>query len=86
MSPFGSHEEWWEKPSEGFRSMALKLDCEWGVVLFLLSEHVGLWIERLDFDSTVLKEKKRLTLEMSGRPVGKGLQGHSQKQTIFYAC
>jgi hypothetical protein len=60
VSPFGSQEEWWEKPSEGFRSMVKKRGCDWGVVLFLLSEHEGLWIEGSDFDATVLKGKEKV--------------------------
>lgn len=60
VSPFGSQEEWWEKPSEGFRSMVKRRGCDWGVVLFLLSEHEGLWIEGSDFDTTVLKGKEKV--------------------------
>lgn len=60
ISPFSSHEEWWEKPSEGFRSMTRSLGCEWGVVLFFLPDHEGVWIEGTEFDKTVLKGREKI--------------------------
>lgn len=83
VSPFGSHEEWWEKPSEGFRSMATKLGCDWGVVLFLLSEHEGLWIEGLDFDSTVLKGKEKVNSGDVRQARWKGLARQFSKASDF---
>ena len=60
ISPFSSHEEWWEKPSKGFRSIVARRSCEWGVVLFFLREKEGVWIEGSDFDASVLKGREKV--------------------------
>ena len=83
VSPFGSQEEWWENPSEGFRSMAKRRGCDWGVVLFLLSEHEGLWIEESDFDSTVLKGKEKVNSGDVRQARRKGLARAFSKATDF---
>jgi len=58
ISPFGSHEEFWEKVSIGFRSLYVKRACRWGVVLFILPEKRGIWIEGNDYDSHVLHDRE----------------------------
>jgi hypothetical protein len=55
VSPFGSHEGFWEKLSDGFRTRKDELGCRWGVVLFVLPEKRGLWIEGNDYDAYVLR-------------------------------
>ncbi|HNP81589.1 MAG TPA: hypothetical protein PKN47_09035 [Nitrospira sp.] len=60
VSPFSSHEEWWEKPSEGFRCMTRNRGCDWGVVLFFVQDHEGVWIEGPEFDRTVLKGREKV--------------------------
>jgi len=60
ISPFASHEEWWEKPSDGFRSAIKARSCKWGVVLFVLPKREGVWIPGNDFDAHVLKDKKKV--------------------------
>ena len=60
VSPFSSHEEWWEKPSEGFRSIVARRSCEWGVVLFFLREKEGVWIQGSDFNAAVLRGRKKV--------------------------
>lgn len=60
VTPFGSHYEWWEKPSQGFREMVTRKGCRWGVVLFNLPKGEGLWIEGPDFDERVLKGRKKV--------------------------
>jgi len=60
ISPFGSHEEFWEKVSDGFRTLYAKRACRWGVVLFILPEKRGVWIEGNDYDSHVLHDKELL--------------------------
>ena len=60
ISPFGSHEEWWEKPSDGFREEVKKRGCRWGVVLFMLPKKEGLWIEGADFDERVLRGREKV--------------------------
>jgi hypothetical protein len=60
VTPFGSHEEWWEKPSKGFREMVARKRCRWGVALFNLPKREGLWIEGSDFDESVLKERNKV--------------------------
>jgi hypothetical protein len=59
VTPFGSHEEWWDKPSKGFRQMVARQGCRWGVVLFNLPKREGLWIEGPAFDDKVLKGRER---------------------------
>lgn len=58
VSPFGSHDEWWEKQSEGFRALVERRRCRWGVVLFVLRKSKGLWIEGSDYDAKVLKGRE----------------------------
>lgn len=60
VTPFGSHEEWWEKPSKGFREMVARRGSRWGVVLFNLRKKEGLWIEGPDFDESVLKGRSKV--------------------------
>ena len=60
VTPFGSHEEWWEKPSKGFREMVARKRCRWGVALFNLSKRDCLWIEGPDFDESVLKGREKV--------------------------
>ena len=62
ISPFGSHEGFWEKLSAGFRDLKEKRGCRWGVVLFVLPEKRGLWIEGDDYDTYVLQERKKVHL------------------------
>lgn len=63
VSPFSSHEQWWEKPSDGFRSMTRNRGCDWGVILFFVQEHEGVWIEGPEFDKTVLKGREKINSE-----------------------
>lgn len=58
VTPFDSHEEWWENPSKGFREMVARKRCEWGVALFNLPKRECLWIEGSDFDESVLKGRE----------------------------
>ena len=60
VTPFGSHEEWWDKPSKGFREMVARKGCRWGVVLFNLPKRDGLWIEGPAFDEKVLKDREKV--------------------------
>ena len=60
VTPFCSHEEWWEKPSKGFREMIAGKRCRWGVVLFNLPKNEGLWIEGSAFDEKVLKGREKV--------------------------
>jgi hypothetical protein len=60
ISPFASHEEWWEKPSNGFRSSLKSRCCEWRVVLFVLPKCEGVWLAGHDFDEHVLKDKSKV--------------------------
>ena len=62
ISPFGSHEGFWEKVSAGFRSLKEKRGCRWGVVLFVLPKEKGLWIEGDDYDAHVLQEREKVHL------------------------
>ncbi len=55
VSPFGSHEGFWDKLSYGFRTRKDELGCRWGVVLFFLPGNRGLWIEGNDYDAYVLR-------------------------------
>ena len=67
VTPFGSHEEWWYKPSEGFRQLIKARACRWGVVLFHIKRKdswEGLWIEGPDFDKKVLKGRERVSSSM----------------------
>lgn len=58
ISPFGSHVGYWDKVSDGFRSLYAKYACRWGVVLFILPEKRGIWIEGNDYDSHVLHDRE----------------------------
>lgn len=60
VAPFCSHEEWWEKPSKGFREMVARKRCRWGVALFNLPKSEGLWIEGPAFDERVLKGREKV--------------------------
>jgi hypothetical protein len=60
VTPFGSHEEWWQKPSKGFREMVARKRCRWGVALFNLPKRECLWIEGPDFDESVLKGREKV--------------------------
>ncbi len=60
VTPFCSHEEWWEKPSKGFREMVARKRCRWGVVLFNLPKSEGLWIEGPAFDEKVLRDREKV--------------------------
>ena len=59
ISPFASHEGWWEKPSEGLREKVRDCDA-WGVVHFQLTstEQRCFWTEGTDFKEHVLKGQK----------------------------
>ena len=50
VTPFGSHEEWWDTRKR----------CRWGVALFNLPKREGLWIEGADFDESVLKGRNKV--------------------------
>lgn len=54
-SPFASHDGWWEKVSDGFRSLVKVRDCRWGVVLFNLPDKKAIWFEGNDYDLHVLR-------------------------------
>ena len=58
ISPFGSHVEFWDKVSDGFRSLYLKRDCRWGVILFDLPKRRGIWLEGEDYDNQVLHDRE----------------------------
>jgi hypothetical protein len=60
VTPFGSHEEWWEKPSKGFRELVARERCKWGVVLFDLPKKEGLWIDGPEFDASILKGREKV--------------------------
>jgi len=60
ISPFGSHEEFWDKVSDGFRSLVMRRACRWGVVLFVLPERKGLWIEGSNYDAQVLQKQEKV--------------------------
>ncbi|MDR4468293.1 MAG: hypothetical protein MRJ68_08340, partial [Nitrospira sp.] len=60
ISPFASHEEWWEKPSDGFRATLKRLGCDWGVVLFDLPKREGIWILGKDLDEQVLSGRQKI--------------------------
>lgn len=60
ITPFGSHEEFWEKPSKGFLDKVTERGYRWGVVLFDLPQDEGLWIEGADFIDKVLKKNKKV--------------------------
>lgn len=60
VAPFCSHEEWWEKPSKGFREMIAKKRWGWGVVLFNLPKSESLWIEGPTFDEKILKGREKV--------------------------
>ena len=87
VSPFVSHDEWWEKPSEGFRQMVKERSCEWGVVLFLLDkrkeEWEGFWIEGKDFDEVVLKKRQTANSDNVRRAIRKGLARQFSDETEF---
>lgn len=60
VSPFGSHEEFWEKPSRGFCERVREIGCRWGVVLFMLPKKEGVWIEGPDFETKVLRGREKV--------------------------
>jgi hypothetical protein len=62
ISPFGSHEGFWEKLSVGFRALKDRHLCRWGVVLFVLPEKRGVWIEGNDYDDYILKGREKVHL------------------------
>jgi len=72
VSPFGSHVEWWEKISDSFKSMVGARGCRWGVVLFLLPESKGIWIEGLDYEDKVLKERRKVNASYVRKAVTDG--------------
>jgi hypothetical protein len=55
VSPFASHDGWWERVSDGFRSLVKRRDCRWGVALFHLPGRKGIWFEEEDYDFHVLR-------------------------------
>lgn len=55
ISPFASHDGWWEKPSKGFRDKVERHSGVWGIVLFDLWRKEGAWIEGTEFDAKVLR-------------------------------
>jgi|CXWL01.1.fsa_nt_gi hypothetical protein len=55
VSPFASHDGWWERVSEGFRSLGERRGCRWGVALFNLPEKRGVWFEGEGYDLHVLR-------------------------------
>lgn len=55
VSPFASHDGWWERVSDGFRSLLKRRGCRWGVALFDLPEKRGLWFEGEEYDPHVLR-------------------------------
>jgi hypothetical protein len=74
VTPFGSHEEWWDKPSKGFRQLVKSRGCRWGVVLFDIKREglwEGLWIEGPDFDEKVLKKQETVNSSMINKVRGK---------------
>lgn len=60
VTPFYSHDEWWDKPSKTFREMVAKKRCRWGVVLFDFPKNEGLWIEGPVFDEKVLRGREKV--------------------------
>lgn len=72
VTPFASHDEWWDKPSQGFRQMVARHGASWGVVFFDLPKGEGLWIEGKDFDESLLKgrEKVSASLVRHGKKLG----------------
>ena len=58
VSPFASHDGWWERVSDGFRSLGKRRGCRWGVALFNLPEKRGLWFEGKDYDLHVLRSRE----------------------------
>lgn len=58
VSPFASHDGWWEKYSDGFRSLTEKRSCRWGIALFILPEKRGIWIEGKDYEAIVLRGRE----------------------------
>lgn len=60
VTSFCSHEEWWEKPSKGFREMVARKHCKWGVVLFNIPKSEGLRIEGSAFDEKVLTGREKV--------------------------
>ena len=67
VTPFASHDEWWDIPSQGFRQMVAKHGASWGVVLFDLLKDESLWIEGKDFDELFLKGREKVTASLVRR-------------------
>lgn len=55
VSPFASHDGWWDKVSDGFRALVKRRGCRWGVALFNLPDKKGIWFEGEDYDLHVLR-------------------------------
>ncbi|HNP64829.1 MAG TPA: hypothetical protein PKH39_12910 [Woeseiaceae bacterium] len=60
LSIFASQEQWWEKPSQGFRNLVKEKKCKWGVLLFDLKDKKALWIDGEFFDRHVLKGREKI--------------------------
>lgn len=73
ISPFGSHEEWWDKPSDSFRSAVKARSCKWGVFLFVLPKRQALWIPGNDFDAHILKGKETVNAPDVNVALNKGI-------------
>jgi hypothetical protein len=74
VTPFGSLEKWWDKPSEGFRQSVKARACRWGVIFFDIEREgswEGLWIEGPDFDEKVLRGREAVSSEMIRKARGK---------------
>ena len=85
ISPFASHEEWWEKPSDGFRAAIKRHSCDWGVVLFLLPKREGIWIEGKTFDEVVLKDREKVNASEVHFAIHKGVATPFSEPSEFLA-
>lgn len=74
ISPFASHDRFWEKPSNGLMGKASGPDCIWGTVHFELtsSDHRSFWTEGMDFKTKVLKEHDKVNWSNLGPAIEKG--------------
>jgi hypothetical protein len=76
VSPFASHDGWWEKVSDGFRSLGKRRGCRWGVALFNLPDERGVWFEGEDYDLHVLRSHETVNKIDAQRAERLGI-GHS---------